>query len=147
MALVGLIKFLYTLLAPDADKEHTGATYYLRKCCDCLCCICIGSLFNWFNAGAYTWINMTGDSYCTAGMNSVALRAKHLASTTVLAILQVIFSILVRVGITALTMLIIYLIIQNTSTWSSVIQNSSLLLAVVGLLAFAVSCFFMSVYS
>ena len=52
-----------------------------------------------------------------------------------------------RVGITALTMFIIYMIIQNTSTYSTSIQNSSLVLVVVGVLAFAVSCFFMSVYS
>lgn len=44
-------------------------------------------------------------------------------------------------------MLITYLIIQNTSTYSTRIEDSSLLLLVAGLLAFAVSCFFLSVYS
>ena len=96
MALIGFMKFLYELLAPDSSKEHTGPALYLRKCCDCLCCLCIGKLFDWFNAGAYTWINMTGDSYCASGINSVTLRAKHLASTSVLAILQVVIFKLFR---------------------------------------------------
>jgi len=112
-----------------------------------LCCLCIGRLFDWFNAGAYTWINMTGDSYCTSGIESVGIRTRNLASTSVLTILSLIFSILIRFGITALTILIVYLIIQNTSTYSTQIQDSSLLLVIVGLLAFAVSCFFISVYS
>jgi hypothetical protein len=94
--LVGLIKFLYTLLAPDEKKEHTGFFLYLRKFCDCLCCLCIGKLFDWFNAGAYTWINVTGDTYCTSGVNSSSLRGKHLASTTVLALLQVVVYCLCR---------------------------------------------------
>jgi hypothetical protein len=112
-----------------------------------MCCLCIGKLFDWFNAGAYAWINVTGDNYCSSGMAAAALRASNLGSTSILAILQVVFSILVRGGITALTILVIYLLVQNVSSYSTVITNSSLLLIVVGLLAFAVSCFIMSVYS
>ncbi len=96
LALIGFIKFMYTMLAPDENTEHTGFFYYLRKCCDCLCCLCIGAIFEWFNAGAYTWINMAGDSYCTSGINSFSLRAKHLASTSVMAILEVVLSYLCR---------------------------------------------------
>jgi hypothetical protein len=55
--------------------------------------------------------------------------------------------LLIRLGITALTVLFIYLILQNTTSYKETIQDSSLLLVVVGLLAFAVSCFFISVYS
>jgi hypothetical protein len=51
------------------------------------------------------------------------------------------------VGITALTMLLVYTIVQNTASYKQTIQDSSLLLVVVGLLAFAVSCFIMSIYS
>lgn len=68
MALVGFIKFMYELLAPDEKKNHEGAALYIRKCCDCLCWLCIGKLFDWFNAGAYTYINVTGDSYCTSSI-------------------------------------------------------------------------------
>ena len=46
-----------------------------------------------------------------------------------------------------MTILSIYAIIQNTSSYKEVIQDESLVLVVVGLLAFAVSCFIMSVYS
>ena len=46
-----------------------------------------------------------------------------------------------------MTVLFIYLVLQNTSAYKETIQDSSLLLVVVGLLAFAISCFFMAVYS
>ena len=85
-----MIKFIYVLLAPDEKKEHTGFLYYLRKCCDCCCFFCIGKIFDWFNAGAYTWINIAGDSYCSSGIDSASLRASHIASTGILALLQVV---------------------------------------------------------
>lgn len=85
-ALVGFIKVMYTLLAPEENKEHTGFAYYLRKACDCLCCICM-KIFEWFTIGAYTWINMAGDPYCTAGQKSAALRLNSLASSTAMAII------------------------------------------------------------
>lgn len=44
-------------------------------------------------------------------------------------------------------MLIAYLILQNTETYKTRVEDSSLLLVVIGLLAFAVSCFFLSVYT
>ena len=37
--------------------------------------------------------------------------------------------------------------IQNITYYKTTIQDSSLLLVVIGLVAFSVSCFFMSVYS
>lgn len=104
-------------------------------------------IFEWFTIGAYTWINMAGDNYCTSGVNSASLRLKNLVSSTAMALLGTIFSLLIRLGITALTVLFIYLILQNTTSYKETIQDSSLLLVVVGLLAFAVSCFFISVYS
>ena len=58
-----------------------------------------------------------------------------------------IYAVLIRGAITAVTVLIIYFMIQNISAYKTSIQDSSLLLVVVGLLAFAVSCFFMGVYS
>ena len=33
---------------------------------------------------------MTGDSYCSSGIDSAALRASHLGSTGILALLQVV---------------------------------------------------------
>lgn len=58
-----------------------------------------------------------------------------------------IYAVLIRGGIIALTVFIIYLMIQNISYYKTSIQDSSLLLVVVGLLSFAVSSFFVGVYS
>ena len=81
---------VYTLLAPDPDKEHTGCVYYFRKCCDCLCCLCIGKLFDWLNTGAYTWINMAGDPYCHSAIEAFALRLKNAAASGVLYVLSIV---------------------------------------------------------
>lgn len=50
-------------------------------------------------------------------------------------------------GITALTILVIYLIGTNVEQYSVAMEDPTLLLIIVGLLAFAISCFFISVYS
>lgn len=52
-----------------------------------------------------------------------------------------------RLGITFLTMLIIYTIIKGTSTYRNDVEDSTLILIVVGIVAFTISCFFVSVYS
>jgi len=96
LALIGFIKLLYTLLAPDPDQNHTGAVYYIRKCCDCLCWFCIGKLFDLLNSGAYTWINMAGDSYCTSVWDAAALRLKNPAASGVLYVLQIVNMLLCR---------------------------------------------------
>jgi len=51
------------------------------------------------------------------------------------------------VGITALTILAIYVIGNNVDQYKVAMDDPTLLLIVIGLLAFAVSCFFISVYS
>ena len=91
LALIGFIKLVYTLLAPDPDKEHTGCVATYRKCCDCLCCLCIGKLFDWLNTGAYTWINMAGDTYCDSAFNALAIRMKNAAASGVLYVLSIVF--------------------------------------------------------
>ena len=96
LALIGFIKLVYTLLAPDPDKQHTGFAYYLRKCCDCLCWLCIGKLFDWINAGAYTIVNVTADPYCTSAWDSISLRLQHPASTGVLFVLGIVINNLYR---------------------------------------------------
>ena len=96
LALIGFIKLVYTLFAPDADKQHTGAAYYIRKCCDCLCWLCIGKLFDILNAGAYTWINIAGDSYCTSAWKAAGLRISNPAASGVLFVLGVVLSALSR---------------------------------------------------
>jgi len=53
----------------------------------------------------------------------------------------------VRLGITFLTVLAIDLIIKNVETFKTSVQDSSLILFVVGFIAFTISCFFISVYS
>jgi hypothetical protein len=44
-------------------------------------------------------------------------------------------------------MLIIYAIIKGTATYRDDVQDSTLILIVVGIVAFTISCFFISVYS
>jgi len=62
-------------------------------------------------------------------------------------IVQIIFTLLVRLGITFLTVLVVYLLIENVQSYNSSVQDSSLILIVVGFVSFTISCFFISVYS
>lgn len=48
----------------------------IRKCCNCFCYLCVAYLFNWFNNGAYTYIHLAGDSYCTSACEVASLRIK-----------------------------------------------------------------------
>lgn len=50
-------------------------------------------------------------------------------------------------GITFLTMLIVYIIIKSTSTYGDDVQDATLILLVVGAISFTISCFFISVYA
>lgn len=52
-----------------------------------------------------------------------------------------------RLGITFLTMLLIYVIIKSTTTYREDVQDSTLILIVVGIVSFTIGCFFISVYS
>ena len=57
------------------------------------------------------------------------------------------FSTLVRVGITATTVLVAYLILSNAEPYKSNAQDLTAPMVVIGVLAFAISSFFVSLYS
>ena len=96
LALIGFIKLIYTLLAPNPLKQHTGPAALCQKFCACICCLCVGKLFDWLNTGAYTWINMAGDSYCTSALEALALRIKNAAASGVLYVLSIVINLLFR---------------------------------------------------
>lgn len=50
-------------------------------------------------------------------------------------------------GITFLTVFVVYLIIQYVPSYRDTVQDATLILIIVGLVAFTISCFFISVYS
>lgn len=52
-----------------------------------------------------------------------------------------------RVGITAATCLICYIILKNAEPYKTNVTNVSVPMVVIGLLAFAISSFFVSLYS
>lgn len=58
-----------------------------------------------------------------------------------------IFTLLVRLGITFLTVLIIYILAKTVPYWASSVQDATLINLVVGFSAFTISCFFISIYS
>lgn len=54
---------------------------------------------------------------------------------------------LVRLGITFLTVLIVYIMAKTIPYYASSVQDATLINLVVGFSAFAISCFFISIYS
>jgi hypothetical protein len=59
-ALLGFIKFIYELLTPEVENGDTGCLASYKKFCDCICCLCSSQLFQAFNSGALTGVNLTG---------------------------------------------------------------------------------------
>jgi hypothetical protein len=94
-ALLGFIKFLYELLTPEEAKDENSWIAKYKKCCDCICCLCM-KLFDWLNGGAYTIVNITGDSYCDSALKSASIRLNNLASTSILIVLQTVKNELFR---------------------------------------------------
>lgn len=96
MALLGIIKFIYELVTPEQKEGETGLLASYKKCCDCICCLCTGYLFKWFNSGAFTVINLVGDSYCTAAGRAFTVRINSIATSSIVAIVQTVTLLIFR---------------------------------------------------
>ena len=57
------------------------------------------------------------------------------------------FQILIRIGITALTCLIAYIILKNVEPYKSQTHDTSLTMLIVAVISFTISSFFVSLYS
>ena len=67
----------------------------VKKFCDCCCYLCINWLFNILNNGAYTFIHLSGDAYCTSALEVLAIRIKDLVITGVVTILSVVITFVI----------------------------------------------------
>lgn len=99
------------------------------------------------NNGAYAFIHMAGDTYCTSAVEVMALRLKDLVITGVVKILSAMFSVLIRIGITVLVLIIAFIIVKNVDPYKTQVNDSTFTMVVVGLIAFTISSFFVSLYS
>ena len=90
LALLSFIKFMYDLLAPEKDDEKEGCLGCWQKFCSCCCFLCVSYLFNCFNSGAYTFIHLAGDSYCTSAWEVLSLKIKDPVSTGVVTFMSVV---------------------------------------------------------
>ena len=61
-----------------------------RKIWNCCCCLCVNWIFSWVNNGAYTFIHLSGDPYCTSAIEVFAVRIKDMVLTGVVSILSVV---------------------------------------------------------
>lgn len=89
MALFGFIRFMYELLTPESAKEE-GCMSKWKSFCNCCCFLCVTYIFNCFNSGAYTFIHLAGDSYCSSAWAMVALKIKEPVSTAVVMFMSVV---------------------------------------------------------
>lgn len=53
-------------------------------------------LFDWLNTGAYTVVNIVGDSYCTSALKAASIRLNNLASTAILGVLSTVNNVIFR---------------------------------------------------
>jgi hypothetical protein len=59
-----------------------------KKFCDCGCFLCIRFIFDWFNAGAFTYIHLFGEGYCHSAWNVTALRITQPIWTAIVAFMS-----------------------------------------------------------
>jgi hypothetical protein len=62
-------------------------------------------------------------------------------------VLSILFSVLIRVGLTALVCLLAYIIVKNVQPYKTEVVDSTLTMVIVGLIAFTISSFFVSLYA
>jgi hypothetical protein len=53
-------------------------------------------LFDWLNCGAYTVVNIAGDSYCDSAFKAAALRINNFAASAILTVLSTVLFVLFR---------------------------------------------------
>ena len=87
LALLGIIRIIYEALVPRGENEAESC---IRRCCDCICCCC-QQIFEWFTSGAFTLINIRGNSFCTSGMEAFKLRISNIGTSAVVSIVQTVF--------------------------------------------------------
>lgn len=49
-------------------------------------------MFNWFNNGAYTYIHLAGDSYCTSAWEVLSLRIQQPLATGIVTFLEAVIN-------------------------------------------------------
>ena len=57
------------------------------------------------------------------------------------------FSVLIRVGITALTVLVCYIIFKNAQPYKSEVPDTTIANVLIGVIGFSIASFFVSLYS
>jgi hypothetical protein len=116
MALFGFLKFLYELVTPEQKEGEKGLLAAYKKCCDCVCCLCT-KLFHWFNNGAFTVINLKGDSYCTAAERAFAVRIQNIGTSAVVDIVTA-----VRIHLCSFSPFLSELVSLSSQFWLSTLS-------------------------
>jgi hypothetical protein len=90
MALIGFTKFIYEVLTPEKE-ETEGCLTSWKKFCNCCCFLCVKWLFDCLNNGAYTFIHLSSDSYCSSAVEVISIKIKDIVITAVVTILDVVY--------------------------------------------------------
>lgn len=89
IAFIGFLKFIYEVLTPEkADEE--GCLKSWKKFCDCCCILCVKWLFDCLNNGAYTFIHLSGDSYCSSAVEVIAIKIRDIIISGVVMVLDLV---------------------------------------------------------
>ena len=149
MAIFGVIKFIYVVISSSESNkiEQSQCADSVKKMVDTVCCCCVNYVFNCINSGAYTIIHLTGKPYCHSALESIGIKMTEIFTTPIINYLNMVFSILIRLGIAALTVLIAYIIMKSCEPFKSSIQDTTLCNIVIGIISFTISSFFASLYA
>ncbi len=110
-----------------------------------LCCCCTKYCFNCLNSGTYAYINLFGRQYCHSSIDVLCLKIQEMFCTPIIAFLNTVFCVLIKVSITALTVLIAYIVL--ITKYKSEVNDATFALVIVGGISFVISSFVVALYS
>lgn len=126
IAIVKVIRVIFydisiKLSEMSGDNKLVGC---IASCGNC-CLGCIEKIVDYINTSAFSYMAITGESFCTSAWNCFLLNVKHLAKFAFANFIATIFIFLGKVAITAANCYTLYLLIKadpNTTNETSVLS-------------------------
>jgi hypothetical protein len=148
LAIVQFIKLWLRYVEWQMKKLQTKNTkfiLYIVKCMQC-CVGCAERFVNFLNKNAYIQIALTGDNFCTAARHAFSLITSNPVRFGLVSMLGEIFIFVGKAFITILAALIGYVIITQSTQYSTKIYSPIFPTIAFVIVGYAISELFMSVY-
>ena len=125
IAVVRFIRIVFLYLAKQAEKQsgNNPVVKYVVACANCVL-QCIEKICDYINSAAFSYMAVSGDSFCTSAWNGFLLNVKHLMKFSFANFIAKIFIVLGKISITVANCFSLYfimdLVFEDTKEVSSI---------------------------